>query len=84
MIQNNKIWELVDRLEGRKAIGVKWVYRKKMNADCSINKHKARLVVKGYAKIFGVDYSDTFFFVAKLNTIILLLATTTQKRWKMF
>jgi hypothetical protein len=42
------------------------------------------LVVKGYAKIFGVDYSDTFLLVAKLKTIILLLATTMQKRWKMF
>jgi hypothetical protein len=34
------------------------------------------LVVKRYVKIFGVDYSDTFFLVAKLKTIILLLATT--------
>lgn len=42
------------------------------------------LVVKRYVKIFGVDYSDTFFLVAKLKTIILLLATTMQKRWKMF
>jgi hypothetical protein len=42
------------------------------------------LVVKGYAKIFGVDYSDTFLLVAKLKTIILLLATTMQKRWNMF
>jgi len=61
MIQKkNKTWELVDRPEDRKIIGVKWVFRTKLNADCSINKYKVRLVVKGYAQIFGVDYSDTF------------------------
>lgn len=46
MIQKNKIWELVDKPVNRKSIGVKWVFRTKLNADSSINKHKARLVVK--------------------------------------
>ena len=39
-----------------------------------MNKHKARLVVKGYAQIFGVDYFDTFAPVARLDWIRLLLA----------
>ena len=68
MIKNNKTWDLIDRHVGRKVIGVKWIYRKKLNADNSINKYKARLVVKGYAQIFGVDYSDTFVLVARLDT----------------
>jgi hypothetical protein len=60
------------------------VYRTKLNADGSINKHKTRLVVKGYAQIFGVDYSDTFAPVARLDTIILLLAVVAQKNWKVY
>jgi len=84
MIQKNNTWTLVDRPEGRKVIGVKWIYRTKLNADTSINKHKARLVVKGYAQIFGVDYSDTFALVARLDTIRLLLAILAQKGWKVF
>ena len=44
------------------------------NADGSLNKHKARLVVKGYAQMFGVDFSETFTPVAGLNTIRMLLA----------
>ncbi|KAA0060156.1 Retrovirus-related Pol polyprotein from transposon TNT 1-94 [Cucumis melo var. makuwa] len=69
MIEKNKTWILVDRPQDRKVIGVKWVFRTKLNADGSINKHKARLVVKGYAQIFGVDYSDTFAPIARMNTI---------------
>ena len=84
MIQKNNTWTLVDRPEGRKVIGVKWVFRTKLNADNSINKHKAKLVVKGYAQIFGVDYSDTFAPVARLDTIRMLLAISAQKGWKVF
>ena len=84
MIQKNNTWTLVDRPEGRKVIGMKWIYRTKLNVDNSINKHKARLVVKGYAQIFGVDYSDTFAPVARLDTIRLLLAISAQKGWKVF
>jgi len=35
------------------------MFKTKLNADGSINKHKARLVVKGYAQVFGFDYLDT-------------------------
>ncbi|KAJ8747058.1 hypothetical protein K2173_013156 [Erythroxylum novogranatense] len=80
MIEKNKTWELVARLEGRKVIGVKWVYWTKLNADSSINKYKARLVVKGYAQIFGVDYSKTFSPVARLDIIRMLLAIAAQNR----
>ena len=82
MIEKNKTWELVDRPQERKVIGVKWVFRTKLNADGSVNKYKARLVVKGYAQIFGVDYSETFAPVARLDTIILLLAISAQLGWK--
>lgn len=53
-------------------------------ANSSINKYKARLVVKGYAQIYGVDYFDTFSHVARLDTINFLLAIAAQKEWKVF
>ena len=84
MIGKNETWKLVRKPADRKVIGVKWIFRTKLNPDGSINKHKARLVVKGYAHIFGVDFSDTFAPVARLDTIRLLLAIAAQKGWKVY
>ena len=58
------------------------MYKTKLNADGSINKYKARLVVKGYAQIFCIDYSNTIAPVARLDTIRLLLVIATQQGWK--
>lgn len=82
MIHKNDTWELVDKPVNRKIIGVKWVFRTKNNADGSLNKHKARLVVKGYSQQQCVDYFETFAPVARLDTIRLLFALAAQKQWK--
>lgn len=84
MIEKNQTWELVSRPQHKNVIGVKWVFRTKLNADGSINKHKARLVVKGYAQVFGVDFYETFAPVARLDTIRFVLALAAQKGWKVF
>lgn len=56
MIEKNQTWELVDRPKHKKTIGVKLFYKTKLNLDGSINKYKTRLVVKGYAQMFKVDF----------------------------
>ena len=53
-----------------------------MNADGKINKHKTRLVVKGYAQEAGVDYTDTFALVSRHDTMKLLLALVAQNGWR--
>jgi hypothetical protein len=59
-------------------IGVRWVFKTKLNPDGSICKHKARLVVKGYAQQYVVDYLETFAPIARYDTIRLLITPATQ------
>ena len=47
-IMSNNTWVLVDLPPGYKAIGCKWVFRKKYGTDGSLQTFKARLVAKGF------------------------------------
>ncbi len=47
-IMTNETWEIVDRPYGCKPVGCKWVFKKKLRPDGTIDKYKARLVAKGY------------------------------------
>ncbi|KAG8497239.1 hypothetical protein CXB51_008487 [Gossypium anomalum] len=53
-----------------------------MNPDGSVNRYKARLVVKGFSQLYGLDFTETFAPVARLDTIRLLLTLAAQKGWR--
>ncbi|KAI5321217.1 hypothetical protein L3X38_030288 [Prunus dulcis] len=44
MIEKNDTWELVKRPFEKPVVGVKWIYKVKLNLDGSVQKNKARLV----------------------------------------
>eukprot|EP00253_Pinus_taeda_P007479 PITA_07479 len=83
-IEKSKTWELVDLPEGKDAIGVKWVYKTKSNAEGKIDRHKARLVVKGYKQQQGRDYDETFAPVARMETVRIVLSIAAQHKWKIY
>jgi hypothetical protein len=77
----NATWELVALPEDKKTIGCKWVYKVKHNVDGSVNRYNARLVAKGYAQTYGIDYEETYSLVAKMTTIRVIIVMATTKGW---
>ena len=73
-LDKNEAWDLVEFPTGRKPIGSKWVFKKKLNAEGKVEKYKARLVAKGYSQVEGIDFGEIFSPVAKLTSIGLLLS----------
>ncbi|KAL0423367.1 UNVERIFIED_CONTAM: putative mitochondrial protein [Sesamum radiatum] len=67
-----------DLPDGKNFIGVKWIYKTKYKEDGSIQKHKACFVAKGYSQQLGVDFTETFAPVARMETILFVLAISTQ------
>ena len=70
----NGTFELVQLPPGRKAIGSRWVFRVKRNADGSIERYKGRLVAKGFSQRPGFDYNETFAPTPKWASIRAILA----------
>jgi hypothetical protein len=73
-IMSNATWEVVERPYGCKPIGSKWVFKKKLRPDGTMERYKVRLVIKGYSQKKGEDFFDTYSPVARLTTICVLLS----------
>ena len=80
-LEANQTWTITPLPLHKMAIGCKWVYRVKYNAEGSLDKYKARLIAKGFTQQAGLDFTDTFSPVAKLTTIKTLLAIFAVRGW---
>ncbi|KAK4386324.1 Retrovirus-related Pol polyprotein from transposon TNT 1-94 [Sesamum angolense] len=73
-IVSNRTWMLVDLPPGCTTIGCKWIFKKKLKPNGTVDKFKARLVAKGFKQKDGIDYFDTYSPVSRLTTIRVLIA----------
>jgi hypothetical protein len=83
-LKANKTWSVVPEAElpaGAHVLSSKWVFKTKKSADGSI-RHKARLVVRGYEQVSGIDYEETFAPVARLVSLRMLLALAARNDWE--
>jgi hypothetical protein len=79
----NATWESIALLEDKKVIGCKWVYKVKHNADGSMSRYKTRLVAKGYAQTYGIDYEETYSPIAKMTTLKVIITMAAAKGWSL-
>jgi hypothetical protein len=82
-LQKNKTWALVALPKGKKIVGCKWIFSIKYKADGSIDRHRVRLVARGYTQTYEIDYQETFSPVARLNTVRVLLSLATNLDWSL-
>jgi hypothetical protein len=79
-----KTYELVPRSavpRHRKILTPKWVFALKHDAQGNITKHKARLVIRGFAQVPGLDFKETFSPVLRLSSLRILLALAAYHDW---
>lgn len=80
-LQVNQTWTLVPRPRGANVITGKWVFRHKFRADGTLERYKARWVVRGFSQKPGIDFDETFSPVVKSATIRAVLAIAAHKSW---
>jgi hypothetical protein len=78
---NNGTWELVPRPQGSNVVTGKCVFTHKLRADGTLDRYKARWVLRGFTQRPGVDYDVTFSLVVKPVTVHTVLATAVSCDW---
>ena len=79
----HKTFSLVPLPAGRKAVGSKWVFKTKRNAEGRVIRYKARLVAQGFSQKPGVDYvpDELSAPVARMDSIRTTLALAAHYNW---
>jgi histone deacetylase 1/2 len=77
----NKTWTLVPPPPHARAITGKWVFRIKLKPDGTLDRYKARWVVRGFHQRPGIDFTETFSPVVKPATIRTVLALIGAHAW---
>jgi hypothetical protein len=80
----NHTWDLIPKPAGTSIVGCHWVFIVKQNPDGTVDHLKARLVAKGFTQTYGLDYTETFSPVAKLNSIRIIISLTANLDWPLY
>eukprot|EP00253_Pinus_taeda_P003681 PITA_03681 len=78
----NDTWDLVPLPKGKQLVRCKWFYKTKYGPDGKVDKNKAHLVAKGFSQVEGINYTETFSPVAKMNSICLIISLATSFKWE--
>lgn len=75
----NGTWEVVDRPNNAKILTARWVFVVKNDKDGNCCRFKARLVARGFEQVEGIDFTDSYAPVARIDSIRFLIALCAQE-----
>ncbi|CAI7888856.1 unnamed protein product [Closterium sp. NIES-54] len=84
-LEERNTWKIVpiDEAQNKTILTGKWVFRVKTKADGTIDKFKARWVVRGFDQEHGRDYTETFAPVSRHTSLRILIAVAAMKKKKL-
>jgi hypothetical protein len=77
----NQTWDLVPCLSGCNVVTGKWIWTIKRRADGTLERYKARWVLRGFTQHPAVDYDETFSPVVKPATVCTVLSLSLSRSW---
>ena len=80
LLRKNQLWELSELPPGRKAIGRRWVFQRKHDADANVERYKARLAAQGYNQKYGIGYNEKFCPVVRFESVRTLIALAAKHK----
>jgi len=80
-LMKNNTWDLVPRPPRANIVTGKWIFKHKFNADGTLERYKARWVLRGFTQRPGVDFAETFSPVVKPATVRTVLSLALSRRW---
>ena len=78
----HQTYDLVDCPPDRKAVGTKWVYRRKRNETGEVVRLKARVVAQGFTQVPGIDFFETHAPVVSIASLRALLSMAATQDWE--
>ena len=73
-LARRETWEFAILPSNRKALSYKWVFKTKRDSSGAVSRRKARLAIKGFEQVYGVDYQETYAPTVHHTTLRLALA----------
>lgn len=82
-MQELQVFSECELPEGQKALGCRWIYKKKRSADGQ-TQYKARLVAQGFNQLRFAQYDETFAPTVKGEAVRLALAIAATNDWHVY
>jgi hypothetical protein len=74
---------MVDKVEGGKEVGGKWLFKMKRLADGNIDNVKAQLVVQDFMQHAGLNFDEHYTPIVCFDSLWLLLAIRAIQGWRL-